>query len=308
MIVSAAAADPTAHLTWNLVDDLRQVLEFHFMFNALRAGTIVAVVAGLVGWFMVLRRQAFAGHALAVIGFPGAAGATWLGINPAFGFFGFCIGGALVIGLAGGGQPAAGGGYRDESAVVGTLQAFALGCGFLFVSLYRGLLGGVNALLFGTISGVSDSQVRVLAVAGVLCVTGLVLLGRPLLFASVDPVVARSRGVPVRLVSVAFLVLLGVAAAGTSQVTGSLLVFALLVAPAAAAQQLTARPGLGLTVSVVLALLITWAGEVIAFFSVYPIGFWVPTLAFGSYLLARGYRMMADRRLVGERRPVAPPV
>lgn len=278
-----------------MVADLRQVLAFHFMVNALRAGTIVAVVAGLVGWFMVLRRQAFAGHALAVIGFPGAAGATWLGINAAYGFFGFCVGGALVIALAGGERQGAAG-YRDESAVVGTVQAFALGCGFLFVSLYKGLLDGVNTLLFGTITGVSDAQVRILAVAGTACLAGLVALGRPLLFSSVDPTVARGRGVPVRLVSVLFLVLLGVAAAGTSQVTGSLLVFALLVAPAAAAQQLTARPGLGLALSVLMALVVTWVGEVVAFFSVYPIGFWVPTFAFGTYLAARGARFAAEHR------------
>jgi zinc/manganese transport system permease protein len=295
-LLAAVPADSSVRLTLNVVDDLRQVLAYHFMFNALRAGTIVAVVAGLVGWFMVLRRQAFAGHALAVIGFPGGAGATWLGINVAYGFFGFCVGGALVIALASGGRQATAGGYSDESAVVGTVQAFALGCGFLFVSLYKGLLDGVNSLLFGTISGVSDAQVRVLAIAGVLCLVSLVALGRPLLFASLDPAVARARGVPVRLVSVAFLVLLGVAAAGTSQVTGSLLVFALLVAPAAAAQQLTARPGLGLGLSVVLAVLVTWVGEVVAFFSVYPIGFWVPTLAFGAYLAARSTRIVREHR------------
>jgi zinc/manganese transport system permease protein len=281
------------------VDDLRQVLSFHFMFNALRAGTIVAVVAGLVGWFMVLRRQSFAGHALAVIGFPGAAGATWLGVNAAYGFYGFCIGGALIVALASGGRQVGDGGYREESAVIGTVQAFALGCGFLFVSLYKGLLDGVNSLLFGTITGVSDAQVRVLAVAGGLCIAGLIALGRPLLFASVDPMVARGRGVPVRFVSVAFLVLLGVAAAGASQVTGSLLVFALLVAPAAAAQQLTARPGFGLALSVLFALLVTWVGEVIAFFSDYPIGFWVPSLAFTVYLGARGVRARVERNARG---------
>ena len=283
------------HLSWNVVDDLRQVLAFHFMFNAIRAGTIVAVVAGLVGWFMVLRRQTFAGHALAVIGFPGAAGATWLGVGVAYGYFTFCVGGAVIIALAGGGRQGSRG-YSDESAVVGTVQAFALACGFLFVSLYNGLLDGVSSLLFGTISGVSDGQVRVLAVAGAVCILGLAVLGRPLLFASVDAAVARSRGVPVRLVSIGFLVLLGVAAAGTSQVTGSLLVYALLVAPAASAQQLTARPGLGLCLSVLLALVVTWTGEVIAFYSVYPIGFWVPTLAFGIYLAARGGRLLVERQ------------
>lgn len=283
-------------LTWNLVDDLRQVQSFHFMVNALRAGTIVAVVAGAIGYFMVLRRQSFAGHTLALIGFPGAAAAIWLGINSGFGYFGFCIIGALVIAAIPGTPNSAVGGNGEQSAVIGTVQAFALACGFLFVSLYQGFLSGLNSLLFGTITGVTDSQVLVLAVAGGICLVALAFLGRPLLFATVDPAVARARGVPVRMVGAAFLVLLGIAAAGTSQVTGSLLVFALLVAPAATAARLTARPALGLALSVFVALLVTWVGETVAFFSPYPIGFWVTTLAFGCYLLASAYRYIADRR------------
>jgi len=283
--------------TWNLIDDLRQVQSFHFMVNALRAGTIVAVVAGAIGYFMVSRRQSFAGHTLAVIGFPGAAGATWLGVNAGFGYFGFCIIGALAIAAIPATGNSAVGGYGEESAVIGTVQGFALACGFLFVSLYRGFLSGLNSLLFGTITGVTDNQVLVLAVAGGICLVALAFLGRPLLFATVDPAVARARGVPVRLVGAAFLVLLGIAAAGTSQVTGSLLVFALLVAPAATAIRLTARPALGLALSVLVALLVTWVGETVAFFSPYPIGFWVTTLAFGCYLLATAYRHLADRRI-----------
>jgi zinc/manganese transport system permease protein len=296
----------TAGLSWNLLDDIRQLLSYHFMVNALRAGTIVAVVAGPIGYLMVLRRQSFAGHTLALIGFPGAAGATWLGINAAFGYFGFCVGGALAIGaLPGGGRPNAGlGGFSEESAGIGTVQAFALACGFLFVSLYRGFLTGMNNLLFGTVTGITDGQVLVLLIAGAGCLAVLAVLGRPLLFSTIDTEVARARGVPVRLVSIAFLVLLGVAAAGTSQVTGSLLVFALLVAPAAAATRLTARPVAGLAVSTALALLITWIGEAIAFFSPYPIGFWVTTLGFGTFLLAIGYRRIADR--IGPRPDLVP--
>lgn len=286
----------TSGLSWNVVDDVRQLLAFHFMLNALRAGTIVAVVAGAVGYFMVLRRQSFAGHTLAVIGFPGAAGATWLGINPLLGFFGFCVGGALIIAaLSDGGANAGRGGYGDESAVIGTVQGFALACGFLFVSLYKGFLSGLNNLLFGTIIGVSDSQVLILLIAGVVCLACLAVLARPLLFISVDPAVARARGVPVRLVAASFLLLLGLAAAGTSQVTGSLLVFALLVAPAATASRLTARPGLGAALSIAVALAVTWLGEGIAFFSAYPIGFWVTTLAFAAFLLAAAFRLLVDR-------------
>ncbi|MDP9116741.1 MAG: metal ABC transporter permease [Actinomycetota bacterium] len=294
----------TVGLSWNLIDDVRQMLSFHFMVNALRAGTIVAVVAGAVGYFMVLRRQSFAGHTLAVIGFPGAAGAAWLGVNPLFGFFGFCLAGALVIAaLPGGGRAGAGhGGYGEESAVIGTVQGFALACGFLFVSLYKGFLSGLNNLLFGTITGVSDSQVLVLLAAGTGCLVVLAGLARPLLFTSVDPDVARARGVPTHLVAAGFLLLLGIAAAGTSQVTGSLLVFALLVAPAATAARLTARPALGALLSVLIALVVTWVGEGIAFFSPYPIGFWVTTLGFAAFLLAAGYRVLADRSGRGQRR------
>ena len=286
----------SANLTWDLGSDVQQLLSYHFMLNALRAGTIVAVVCGAIGFFMVLRRQSFVGHTLAVIGFPGAAGATWLGVSTAFGYYGFCIAGALVIAaLPGGGRAGTGvGGAGEESAIVGTVQGFALACGFLFVSLYHGFLSGLTNLLFGTITGVSDHQVIVLLVAGVLCLAALAGLARPLLFASVDARVARARGVPVRLVSAGFLVLLAVAAAGASQITGSLLVFALLVAPAATAARLTARPYLGMGVSIVIAVVVTWVGEALAFFTPYPIGFWVTSLAFGAYLLASAWRLAAD--------------
>jgi len=287
-------------LSWNLVLDVQQMLSYHFMVNALRAGTVVALVAGAIGYFMVLRRQSFAGHTLAVVGFPGAAGATWLGLGAGVGYFGFCIAGALTIAsLPGGGRargaPASAGGAGEESAVVGTVQALALASGFLFVSLYHGFSSGLTSMLFGTITGVSDQQVLLLVVAGTGCLLVLAGLVRPLLFASVDADVALARGVPVRLVDTAFLLLLGVAAAGTSQVTGSLLVFALLVAPAASASRLTARPTAAVLISVLFALLFVWVGEGIAFFSIYPIGFWVTTLAFATFLASTAYRAAADR-------------
>jgi zinc/manganese transport system permease protein len=281
----------TAHLSWNLIADVRQLLQFPFMVNALRAGTIVAVVAGAIGYFMVLRRESFAGHTLALVGFPGAAGATWLGVNEGFGFFGFCILGAVVIAALPGGRA------REQSAVIGTVQSFALACGLLFVSLYQGFLTGLNDMLFGTIIGITSAQVLTLLVAGVVALAVLAVVARPLLFASIDVDVARARGVRVRMVGGLFLILLGIAAAGTSQVTGSLLVFALLVAPAATAARLTANPVAGVTLSVLIALVVTWLGEGVAYFSPYPIGFWVTTFAFALFLLASGYRALADRRL-----------
>ena len=178
-------ADSTARLSWNLVSDVRQLFEFHFMINALLAATITAVVAGAAGWFVVLRRQAFAGHTLSVVAFPGAAGAIWLGISAAWGYFGFCIGAALIIGLVPYAHDRRG--FSEEPAVVGVVQAFALACGFLFVSLYQGFLNGLDSLLFGTFLGVTDHQVVVLAVVATVALVVLAAIGRPLLFSSDRP-------------------------------------------------------------------------------------------------------------------------
>ncbi|GIH14628.1 metal ABC transporter permease [Rugosimonospora africana] len=284
--------------SWNLVDDIRQMWSLQSMVSAFRAGTIVAVLGGLVGWFMVVRKQSFAGHTLAVVGFPGAAAAVWLGFGAGFGYLGFCLVAALVIAaLPTQGQA----GYGEESAVVGTTQAFALGAGALFVALYKGFLNGTNALLFGTFLGITSDQVLLLAAVAAVVLIVLAVVGRPLLFASIDRDVARANGVPVRLLGVVFLVLLGATAAAVSQITGSLLVFALLVLPPATAQLITARPARGLVLSVVLALVSVWVALFIAYYSPYPVGFWLTTVAFGLYLLTAGLSLAARRM---GRRPV----
>ncbi len=285
--------------SWNLGADLHQMLSLHFMVNAYRAGTIVAVIAGAIGWFMVLRRQSFAGHTLAVVSFPGAAGAIWLGISATAGYFAGSIVAALAIAMVP--RSTSGRARSEESAVIGTVQAFALACGVLFVSLYGGFLDSLTGLLFGTFLGISDAQVVTLAVVAAGVLVGLALIARPLLFASVDADVAAARGVPVRGLSLAFLLLLGCAAAEVSQITGALLVFALLVMPAAAAQQITARPALSLAITVVLALAVTWVSLSVAFYSVYPVGFYVSTIGFGVYVLAVGGRALGDR--LGSRAP-----
>jgi zinc/manganese transport system permease protein len=269
------------------------------MVNAFRAGTAVAITAGLLGWFMVLRRQSFAGHTLALIGFPGAAGAVYLGASAAWGYFAFCAVGAAAIGaLPRGGAS----GYAEESPVIGTIQALALASGFLFVSLYHGFLSGINGLLFGTFLGITDEQVAALALVAVVVVAGLAWFGRPLLFASIDPDVAAARKLPVRLLGLLFLLFLGLATAEASQITGSLLVFALLVMPAAAAQALTARPVVGLGLSVAIALAVTWGGLTAAYYSPYPIGFFITTFAFAVYLVARVVGAVRTAGAVGARR------
>jgi len=266
------SVNPT--LSWNLARDLAEVVEYHFMVNALLAGSIVAVMAGVVGWLMVLRRQAFAGHTLSMMAFPGASGASLIGIPAAWGYFAFCAVGALAIGRF---SSRAGGSMREQGAMLG----------FLFVSLYGGVLGDLESLLFGDILAISDGQLVLLAAVALAVLAALGALARPLLFASVDPDVARARGVRVRLLSGSFLLLLAAAVAATSQITGPLLVFALLVAPAATAQLITVRPALSLALSVLFGLLIVWLGMGIAYFSIYPAGFFISTIAFVLYLLVR---------------------
>jgi zinc/manganese transport system permease protein len=286
-------------LSWNIAADLRQLLEFPFMVNALRAGTIVAVIAGALGWFMVLRRQSFAGHTLAIVSFPGAAGAILAGLSAIAGYFAASVGAALVIAALPrsiGGRP-----RSSESAVIGTVQAFALASGALFVSLYGGFLNGLTGLLFGSFLGISASQVLALLSVAAAALAVLALIARPLFFATVDPDVAAARGVPVRLLGVVFLVLLGCAAAEVSQITGALLVFALLVMPAATAQQITARPMVSFALTIGLGLVTVWLGLAAAYFSIYPVGFFITTFGFAGYVLAAAGRALVRTR----RRPVA---
>jgi zinc/manganese transport system permease protein len=283
-------------LGWNLARDLGEVLEYHFMVNALLAGSIVAVMAGLVGWMMVLRREAFAGHTLSMMAFPGASGAALIGIPAVWGYFAFCGAGALAIGRF---SAASRRSLREQSASIGAVQAAALALGFLFVSLYGGVLGDLESLLFGNVLAISDGQVLVLAAVAIAVLLTLAVLARPLLFASVDPDVASARGVPVGALSTGFLLLLGLAVAATSQITGPLLVFALLVAPAATAQLLTARPMLSLALTMLLGLLIVWLGTGVAYFSVYPAGFFISAVAFSVYVLARLLTAVHSRRGAG---------
>jgi zinc/manganese transport system permease protein len=273
----------------DLIADIRQLVSYPFMVNALEAGTIVAILAAVVGWFMVLRRQSFAGHTLSVMAFPGATGAALAGLPSTLGLYLACSAAAVAIG---GGRAGAERSAAQETAAIGTIQTLGLAAGFLFLSLNSAVLGGPETLLFGTFLGVSSGQVLVLAVVALVV---LVLIGRPLLFATIDAEVAHARGVPVRALDIGFLLLLGLAVAATSQITGALLVFALLVAPAASAQQITSRPLTGLLLSVALSVLVVWLALAMAYFSVYPVGFYVTTVALALYLLVRIGRRIARK-------------
>jgi zinc/manganese transport system permease protein len=285
--------------SWNLLADIQDMWSYPSQVSAFRAGSIVAVLAALIGWFMVLRRQSFAGHTLALVGFPGAAAAVWAGIGLTYGYFTFCLAAALIIAAL----PHRGSrGYADQSAVIGTVQAFALAAGMLFVALYKGFLGGTNALLFGSVLGITPTQVTTLAAVAAAALLVLGAVGRPLLFASIDTDVAQAHGVPTRALDTTFLLLLGATAAEVSQITGALLVFALLVLPPATAQLLTPRPARSLALSVGLALLTVWTALFVAYYSNYPIGFWMTTIAFGVYTLT--YATTVARTRSGRPRPV----
>ncbi len=281
------------HLSLNPITDVQQLLVYPFMVNALEAGTIVAVTASIAGWFMVLRRESFAGHTLAVMSFPGAAGAALAGLPLAAGYFTSCA--VAAIAIATGSHADGARSHRGESALVGTVQVAGLAAGFLFLSLYGGVLEDLENLLFGSFLGVTRGEVGTLLGVGAGALLFFAIAGRQLFFASIDEAVAQARGVPVRPLHVAFLLVLGLSVAATAQITGALLVFALLVAPAAAAQQLTARVALGLALTVLIALAVTWVGLGLAYFTDYPVGFLITSLAFGIYVAASAWRRLVDR-------------
>jgi zinc/manganese transport system permease protein len=280
MIGTLIAQSGAAHFSWNLFADLGQMLSYEFMRNAFLAGAVVSVVAGIVGYFVILRRTAFAAHALSHVGFAGAAGAVVLSVNPVWGLLVFCLGGAAVMG-------ALGQRIRERDTVIGIVLAFMLGLGVLFIALYNGYSTEAYSILFGEILGISTGDVVLTVAIGVVAVAAIGAMYRPLLFASIDEEVAVARRVPVRALSVAFLLTLGLAVAVAVQVVGVLLIFSLLVTPAAVADRLTTRPAGAIAVSVVVARACTWLGLAIGYYFSYPVSFFITSLAFFAYAVTR---------------------
>jgi zinc/manganese transport system permease protein len=270
-------------LSWNPVWDLRQLLAYPFMVQAFEAGTIAAVLSGVLGWFMVLRRQTFAGHTLSTMSFPGAAAGALIALPAALGYYAACIIAAVAMARR---PDAHDGGGGLQSARIGTIGAVGLAAGFLLLSLSNSILGGLDDLLFGSFLGITPAQVLTLGIVAVVVLATLAVIGRPLLFVSLDPEAARGLGVPVRTLEVTFLLMLGLTVAATTQITGALLVFALLVSPPAAAQRLTARPVPSMVLSVVFAIAVIWSALVAAYFTTYPLGFYTTTFAFALYVVA----------------------
>ena len=234
-----------------------------FFRNALLAGTLIALACGLVGYFVVLRAQVFAGDALSHVAFTGALGAAAAGIDTRIGLFAATIGVAIVLG--GIGQRAA-----ADDVTIGIVFAWVLGLGVFFLAIFSTGSGGGNGLLgarelFGSIFGLSAAEARIAALIAAGISASILAIARPLLFASVDSGVASARNVPVRALGMAFLVLVGATAAEATQAVGALLLLGLIAAPAGAALRLTANPYLALGMSAVFAVAAMWLGLAISY-------------------------------------------
>jgi zinc/manganese transport system permease protein len=294
MIEPSLAVAP--YFGWDLVRDVQELLRYAFMQHAYEAGTIVALSAGVIGYFVVLRGLSFAAHALSHIGFAGATGAVLLGGAPIVGLLAFTMSAGAVMG-------ALGQRLRGRDVTIGLVMAWSLGLGLLFTALYKGSAQFAIGILFGQIFGIRTQDVAVTFVAGLVTVLLVLAVYRPLLFATLDEEVAEAKGVPVRALSIAFMVVLAVAVSEAVQVVGVLLIFALIVAPAAIAERFTSRPSRGIILSALLAVLFTWVGLTVAYYLPYPVGFFITTIAFWSYILARVVSGVIARRAAGRLLP-----
>lgn len=269
--------------------NLRELLATSFVQHAFYAVTAVALAAGVVGYFVVLRRQAFAAHAIGHVGFAGAAGAVLLGLSPIVGLLVFCLGAGLLIGYGGAT-------LDDRDAVVGVTLTAALGLGVLFISLYSGYANATYSILFGQILGVTWANVGLVAALSFAVLVVVSLTYRPLLFVSVDAQSAASRGLSIRAMSLLFMSLLAVTTVVAIQIVGVLLVFSLLVAPAAAAEVMTNRPLRAMGLAMVLALGSAWFGLFLGVWLGGPVSFWITGLASMAYLIARLSSAQRTRR------------
>jgi zinc/manganese transport system permease protein len=259
---------------------MQQMWSYEFMQHAIETSWIISVVAGVTGYFVVLRRSAFVAHAYSEIGFAGASGAILIGMDPLVGLvLGSVLGGAAIAAL--------GRRITNRDTQIGIVLAFALGLGLLFISLYKAFSTAAISILFGEILGISSSEVLVTFVAGVGIMVAMGLIYRPLLFASLDEDVAEAKGMPMLLLSTAFMVIVALAVSFAIQVTGVLLIFSLMVTPAATAQYISMRPHRAIVISVAISLFATQLGLAIGYFTPYPVSFFITGIVFFLYLGVR---------------------
>lgn len=276
------------------------MLSHEFIRNALLIGTAIAISSGIVGYFVVLRAQVFAGDALGDVAFTGALAAAAAGLNLTLGLLIATVTVALLLALLGGRA-------RSDDVTIGVVLTWVLGLGVLFLDLFNAGEAGSSEgalaarALFGSIFGLSAAEARVGAALALAAVVAMLAIGRPLLFASVDPRVARVSGVPVRALGAAFLMLLGIDAAVAAKAIGAVLLLGLLAAPAGAARRLTASPQLGIALSVGVAVVCMWLGIALSYeLAVLPPGSAVILLSALAYLAAS---LVASLRRRAGRRP-----
>jgi zinc/manganese transport system permease protein len=257
------------------------MLEYDFMRNAFAAAGVAAIVSGLVGYFLVLRGQTFAGHALGHIGFAGATGAVLIGVASIWGLVGFTV-------LAGIGMGLLGERISGRDVAIGVVLPLSLGFGLLFLHFYTAFATQVTALLFGNVLAAERSTIATLIGLAVVTLAGLAVIMRPLIFASLQPELAEAKGVPLRFVSTAFLAIVALAVAESAQIVGILLVFSLMVGPPATAQRLVTGLWSGMALSAVIALADAWVGIAIAYQTDWPVSFCIALLSALGYFVTRG--------------------
>ena len=272
------------------------MFEYDFMIHAFIAGGIVAIVAGIVGFFLVMREQTFAGHALSHIGFAGATGSALLGLSPMSGLiFITLLSGAIMGTLEGR--------IRGRDVAIGMVLSIALGLGMLFLHFYTAYATQINTLLFGNVLGVDTPMLWTLASLGLISLSLLALIARPLIFASLQPELAEAKGVSLRIISILFLIIVALTTSGCIQIVGILLVFTLMVGPAAAAQQLSHKLGTGISLAAFLALIETWGGLAMAYWSDWPTSFCITALSGSIYLLSLSWKRNLTRQKIMKPNP-----
>jgi zinc/manganese transport system permease protein len=262
-----------------LIRTITTMLEYDFMRNAFVAAGIAALVSGLVGYFLVLRGQTFAGHALSHIGFAGATGAVLIGVASVYGLVGFTLAAGIVMGSMGER-------ISDRDVAIGVVLALALGFGLLFLHYYTAFAAQATALLFGNVLAVDRATVGTLVALAVVTLAALAVIMRPLIFASLQPELAEAKGVPLRFVSTAFLAVVALAVSASAQIVGVLLVFSLMVGPPATAQRLVAGLWSGLALAAALAVAEAWIGITVAYYTDWPVSFCISALSAFGYFAA----------------------
>ena len=256
------------------------MLEYDFMRNAFAAAGAAAIVSGLVGYFLVLRGQTFAGHALGHVGFAGATGAILIGVASVWGLVGFTVAAGIGMGMMGER-------VSDRDVAIGVVLALALGLGLLFLHYYTAFATQATALLFGNVLAVDRSMIVTLIGLSVITLGALAVIMRPLIFASLQPELAEAKGVPLRFVSTAFLAIVALAVSESAQIVGILLVFSLMVGPPATAQRLVRGLWIGMALSAVFALAEAWLGIAMAYQTDWPVSFCIAMLSALAYFVTR---------------------